>query len=155
GLSFDDIESSPSQTARIQLLEQGELIDDRAACRVDQEGAGTHACQCAGIDEVVGRVVEVAVQADEVTLFEQVFESVATAVAEGLVDALGEGGVVEDDIETEGLGPEGGGRADPAAADQAQRLPPEPWGADRRPVVPLPRADGRVAGDQLARQCEE
>ena len=74
------------------------------------------------VDQVAARRVEVAVQADEVALLEQLVELVDAADAERLVDPLAEVRVVEDHVEPQGPGAEGRGRADPAAADHAERL---------------------------------
>ena len=100
-----------------------------------------------GVDEVVSRRVEIAVQADEVALLEQFLELVDPADAQGLVHPLAEVRVVEDDVEPQGLGPEGRRGADPAAADEAQRLAAEPGRARGRsgnPTFPpgSPRGDG-------------
>ena len=53
-------------------------------------------------------------QADEVALLEQFLELEGAADPQGLVHPLAEVRVVEDDVEAQGLGAEGRGRADPA-----------------------------------------
>ena len=62
-------------------------------------------------------------------LLEQFFEPVNTADAQRLVHSLAEVGIVKDDVQPQRLGPERGRRADPAAADDAESLAPQPRGA--------------------------
>src|SRR3954452_10577791 len=68
--------------------------------------------------------------------------------AERLVGPLWEEWVEEHDVEPERLGPERRRRADPATADDPERLTAEPGGADGRFVVPRPRADRVVARNE-------
>ena len=125
-LALDDVEARGGELARIEGLEQRGLVDDRPARRVDQDRARPHPRERPGVDQVAGRRVEVAVQADEVALLEQLFEPVDAADAQRLVDPLAEIRVVEDDVEPERLGAQGRRGADPAAADHAERLAAQP-----------------------------
>ena len=102
-----------------------------------------------------GRLVEVAVQADEVALLEQLVERVDPADAQGLVHPLAEVGVVEDDVEPQGLGPHGGRRADPAAADQARASCRGAGACRRRSGSASSRPDRLVAGDQPAGEGQQ
>lgn len=52
--------------------------------------------------------------------------------AEWLLDAVGQVGVVEDDVEAEGLGAQGDGRADAAQPHDAQRVAADARAARRR-----------------------
>ena len=94
-------------------------------------------------------------QADEVALLEQLVELVDAADAQGLVDPLAEVGVVEDDVEPQGLGAEGRRRADPAAADDPEGLAAQAGRAQGGPVVPGPRPDRLVRRQQPPRQGQQ
>lgn len=55
------------------------------------------------INEVVVVLIEGAVKRDAVRLKEQVLQCVHSGQSKGLVNAVGQVGVVEDDVETESL----------------------------------------------------
>ena len=137
-LPFRDIDPGAQQVARVERLDQGVLVDDRPPGRVDQDRPATHPGQRLGVDHVVGRRVQVAMEADEMALLEQLLEAMDPPDPQRLVGPLGDQGIVEDDVEAECLGPERGRGADPPATDQPDRLAAEPGRSIRRPMVPPP-----------------
>jgi len=65
-------------------------------------------------------LVERAMQWDAVGLEKQVLQRVDASEAQRLVDAVGQVGIVEDDVEAERLCPQGHGASNAAQSDQAQ-----------------------------------
>ena len=66
-LALEDVEPGPEEPARIEGFDQCELIDDRPPRRVDQDRPRLRISgQGGGVDQVMGAVVEVAVEAQEV-----------------------------------------------------------------------------------------
>lgn len=82
---------------------------------------------------------------DAVRLEEQVLQGVHPRQPQALLDAVGQVGVVEDDVEAEGLRPQGHRRADPAEADDAERVAAYPGAPLRR----LPHLEGTIAKIRL------
>lgn len=89
---------------------------------VHQEGARPHLLDGELVNEMVVVFVEGAVQRDAVGLKEQVLQSVYPRQPQALLDAVGQVGIVEDDVEAEGLRPQGHRRTDPAEPDDAERV---------------------------------
>ncbi|MNT84740.1 hypothetical protein D3C72_2247980 [compost metagenome] len=54
--------------AAAQGVGQGLFVDQAAACGIDQEGAGFHQAQLVFADQVVGGVIEWAMQAQGIDL---------------------------------------------------------------------------------------
>src|SRR5262249_59353115 len=104
--------------------------------RVDQDAPPLHLRQGSGVDEVMTGLVEVAMEADEVALLQQVVEPERPPDAQGLLGAGDDIRVVEHDIQPERLGPERRSRADPATADDPEGLAAEPGGGLGGAVIP-------------------
>ena len=104
---------------------------------------------------MMSRRVKVAVHADEMALLEQLVKGVDAPNPQHLVHAMTEVRIIEHHVQSQWLGPQGRCRADPAAADQPQRLAPQPGSSDGRLVVPGARADCLVARHQPANQGQQ
>mmetsp|Transcript_147 Transcript_147/g.427 ORF Transcript_147/g.427 Transcript_147/m.427 type:complete len:339 (+) Transcript_147:101-1117(+) len=86
GLLLVDVEADGGEGAVVEGLEESFRVDEAAAADVDEDGAGAHGGKGVGVDEVVGRVVERAVQRDELSLAQQLLQRDVLDVAgrEGL-----------------------------------------------------------------------
>ena len=73
-LGVDDVEPGASEPARSKRLDEGGLVDDRAARDVHQEGARPHRREAARIEEPARLVGQGAGDDDDVRLGEQLFE---------------------------------------------------------------------------------
>ena len=82
----------PPQAPGAQGVEQGRLVHDAAACRIDQQGAGLHPCQDSGIDEVARGLGERAMLAQHVGLERREIDIVARQAVEIEKYGLGHGG---------------------------------------------------------------
>ncbi len=99
------------------------LVDDRAACRVDEEGRRLHACERLGVDQPARLGRERTVQRDDVGAREQLLER-QIARAELRLDRLvGAAAAAVGDLHAEGGAAAGDGASDLAEADDAEQLP--------------------------------
>ena len=147
-LAFDNVEAGECDMTRVERFQECPFVDKRAAGRIDEHRPRSHRGQGPCIDQVPGRRIQITMEADKMALLEQFLELEHAADPERLVHTLAEKWVVKDNVEPERLSTEGRRRADPTAADNAERLAPEPGSTRRRPVVPRPCADRRMRGDQ-------
>ena len=65
-LAVEDIEPGAVDRSRLQGIGQGVLVDDRAACRVDDDGGRLHEGQFGGADEMAGGLGQRHVESDDV-----------------------------------------------------------------------------------------
>lgn len=145
-LVLEDVEPGAGDLAAAQRLDERGLVDDRPAGRVDEVGAGFHRAQRLGVDEVMRRPGltggdERAVQRDDVCGCQE-FGQLEASRAE-LGRSVG-GHVARarvDDVHPEGPGAPGHRDADPAGADDAERLAAQVH-AEQVEHAPLPRGAG-------------
>ncbi|KYK59060.1 hypothetical protein DCS_00187 [Drechmeria coniospora] len=118
-LALVDVEGDAAEVIRLEGADDGPRVEEAAAGGVDEHGARLHLGDGVGVDDVLGRVHERAVEADDVALGEELVERPVLAhVGKG-----GRGkGIVGDDAAAEALHDAAGGDADPAGADDADRL---------------------------------
>ena len=118
--NFSTIAQRPARRTHLERHRERRLVDEAAARRVDEEGAGPHLLDRVLVDEVVVVLVEGAVQRDAVGLEEQVLQRVDALEAERLLDPVRQVRVIKYDVEPEGLRPQSHRRTD--ATCEAQEL---------------------------------
>src|SRR5439155_21399862 len=79
GFEFVNVECGTAEVAALERVAEGVLIDDRTACRVDQEGAGLHLGQRFGIDQMTGLGVEGGVNRYDIALRQDFIERISVA----------------------------------------------------------------------------
>ena len=133
----EDIETRCPNRAALQRLDQGRLVDDRAARGVDQHRAPPHEGEAARVDDAPGLVVEAEVERHHMGVCEQRIEGLGRRAGEiGRHAAPVPGNDVHADsrAETHHLA------ADAAGADHAERLAGELHAVERAPRAGAQRA---------------
>ena len=121
-LRLEGIEPRRQQLAGVQRRHHGLLIDDVAACAIDQDRAALHAGKALGVDDVMVGFAAGAMQREDVALGHQLVERHVAGV-ELLLDLFaGPVGIMIDDLDFEALQALGDVLADIAEAENADRL---------------------------------
>ena len=121
-LAREAVEPAAADHARLERAEKSLLVDAAASGGVDQERVGTHECELARADEVLGLGDERAVQAHDVSAGEQLVEGVGLLDAGGGELCGGLGGCPREDAHAEGARDGNDGAGDAAEVDEAERL---------------------------------
>ena len=126
--------SSPAPPSRPASMRrhQRRLVDQAAAGGVDQDGAGLHQPEPAGVDQMAGLGRQWRVQRDEVGLAQQVVEIDQTVAEPGHGVGLGDR-VGDQDLHVEAKAALGDGAADAAEPDHAHRGLVQPAVQQRAP----------------------
>ena len=133
----EDIEAGCPDPASLHGLDQGRLVDDRAARGVDQHGIGAHQGEAARVDDAPGLVVEAEMKRDNVGFREQRIEGLdrgALQVCRHAAPVPGDDVHADPGAEAHHLA------ADAAGADHAQGLARELYAVQRAPGAAAQRA---------------
>ncbi|MNE04645.1 hypothetical protein D3C80_971820 [compost metagenome] len=150
---LEHVQADAEQAAAIQGLDQGRLVDQFAARRIDQDGVGLQPGDAFGRQQVVGVLGGRTVQRDDIHPRQHLVQIVPPGRAQFLGDHVRDRlAVVIVDLHAEGLGAAGQGLADAAHADDAQTLAPQLAAAHpgRAPALELTRRHDIGAFDDAA-----
>ena len=158
GLRLQDVRGEGPQAPRAQGLRHGVERDQPPAPGVDQDQPGAGEGQGAGVDQVRRLRRQGAVQGQAVAPAQEVVQGGRPLEGVGLVVAVREVGVVEEDAQAEGDRPAGHRRPDPPQAHHPQGGPRQAGDGPRPVVAPAPGgggAQGVVVGEQAPPGGEE
>ncbi len=88
-LVFEDVQPGAAQVARRQGGDEGLLVDHRPTRGVDQESTFPHALERPRIDQMMGRLIQRHMHADDVGLLEQLGKGDSLGADETLIDDVG------------------------------------------------------------------
>ncbi|CAN8000021.1 unnamed protein product [Ixodes pacificus] len=130
GLVLVHVQGGGPNATVLEGRREGSLVHQAASGCVHQEGAGPHLLHRVLVDQVVVVLVERAVQRHTVALKQQVLQRVHPAQPQGLLYAVRQVGVVEDDVEAKHPGSQSHRRAHAPCRAQlrphdAQRVSPD------------------------------
>jgi hypothetical protein len=119
-LVFDHIESCACKSSFVERGENGGLFDDGSTSGVHDEGTRFEQRKLALGDEMARFIIQRAMEREDIGLSEKFIECAHSRDADGLVRAVGQIRIVEDDAEAERLGPQRCRGADATEADDAK-----------------------------------
>ena len=148
----EHVQGHTAQAARLQARQQGRLVNEFAACHVDDAGAVLDVLDLPSAQHAAGSLCERGMQGDKVGLRQQIVQrQQLDSDAAGVVRC--DVGVVADQPHAKGLSPARDLGADPAQAADAQGLFPH-LDAHEGAAAPLAGFQGPVSTGNIARHCQ-